>query len=141
MSSKKPILTKERFNEILAFANEFAPELFKSERPLPPVAIGTAKVMNERGFREKYEIKSREFGAFMHRYTTSTHYLHQIAKQWWRVDLDGKRTDKVTDEESQAAIKQLKERGIEFKVRKKKPQKKAKSEPDLSVLASKFKTL
>ena len=140
MSSKKSILTRDRFNEILSFAHEFAPELFKAERPLPPVAIGIAKVMNERGFREKYSITSREFGTFMHRYTTSTHYLHQIAKQWWRVDIDGNRTDKVTKEESQAAIKQLKERGIEFKVRKRKP-KKQKSEPDLSVLANKFKTL
>ncbi len=139
MSSKKPVLTKERFEEILSFAQDFSPELFKSKRPLPPLAIGTAKAMNERGFREKHEIKSREFGSFMHRYTTSTHYLHQVAKRWWRIDLDGKRTDQVTEEESQAAIKQLKERGIEFKPGKSRPQKEPKA-PDLSVLTSKFKT-
>ncbi len=142
MSTKKPVLTRDRYKEILSFAQEFAPELFKPERPLPPMAIGTAKQMNERGFRDQYDVKSREFGTFMHWYTNETHYLHQLAKQWWRIDLDGKRTDKVSEEESQTAIKQLKERGIDFKPRKRKPKpKKEKKAPDLSVLANKFKCL
>lgn len=139
MSAKKVVLSKERYHEILRFAQEFAPDLFKSERPLPPLAIGTAKLMTERKFREKYDVKSREMNSFFYRYTNSTHYLHQVAKMWVRVDIDGNKSDKVTKEESQAAIQQLKERGINFTFRKKKkPQ--PKKAPDLSVLASKFKT-
>lgn len=137
--AKKFTLPRERYQEILGYAQAFAPALFKAERPLPPMAIGTAKLMNERGFREKYEVSSREFGSFMHRYTNDTHYLFQLAKRWWRIDLEGERTDKVSKEESQVAIELLAKRGITFKPRP--PKKKQKAAPDLSVLETKFKTV
>lgn len=135
--AKKFRLTRERYSEILAHAQAFAPKLFKEEGPLPPLALGISKIMNERGFREQYSISSREFGTFMHWYTSQTKYLYQVAKRWMRVDLEGEFTEKVTEEESKQAIQQLKERGINFVARKRKP-KKPKSEPDLSRLVEKF---
>ncbi len=135
--AKKFKLTRERYSEILVQAQEFAPKLFRSEGPLPPMALGISKTMNERGFREQYSISSREFGTFMHWYTSQTKYLYQVAKRWMRVDLEGEFTEKVSEEESKQAIEQLKERGIKFVPRKRKA-KKPKSEPDLTKLMEKF---